>query len=131
MPGPRHPVTRLALALSATIAVAACGGAPASVAPATPVPSGTIALEAKEYAFTPASVTVPAGDVRFSVRNAGNEAHEFEVLQGETAVGTKVEMARGSTGNVTVSLAAGSYTFACRLNGHDILGMRGKLTVTN
>jgi len=110
------------------VAVAACG-APASAAPATPIPSGVVALDAKEYDFTPATLMVPAGSVTFAVRNAGREAHEFEVLKGDESVGKTAAFSVGSTGTLMVTLQAGEYTFACRLNGHNQLGMTGTLTV--
>ena len=116
-------------ALVLALALAACGGTPASVAPATPVPSGVIAMDAKEYSFTPSAITAPAGSVAFAVRNAGNEPHEFEVLRGEESLGKAASFAAGATGTLTVTLEAGEYTLACRLNGHNQLGMTGTLTV--
>ena len=35
----------------------------------------------------------------------------------------------GQSKDLTVTLAAGSYTYICTLNGHDQLGMKGTLTV--
>jgi iron uptake system component EfeO len=121
-----------AAAIGATAAlVAACGGADPSGAPSTPapVPSGTVAVEAREYAFTPSTLTVPAGEVTFSVRNAGNEEHEFEIFRGDTVVDEIEGLVPGLTKPLTVTLAAGSYTFKCLLNGHNQLGMEGTLTV--
>jgi plastocyanin len=116
--------------LALAFVLAACSGNPASAAPVAPVPSGVIALEAKEYSFTPAAITIPAGSSTFSVRNTGREPHEFEVLSGDQSLGKAPAFAVGVTGALTVTLAAGGYTFACRLNGHDQLGMTGTLTVT-
>ena len=113
------------------IALAACGGSGASVAPATPAPSGTVLVEAKEYAFTPSTITVPAGAVTFSVRNGGTEEHEFEVFKGETVVDEIEGLVPGLTKNLSVTLEAGEYTYMCVLNGHDQLGMKGTLTVTD
>jgi iron uptake system component EfeO len=111
--------------------VAGCGAGDSSGAPSTPaaLPSGTVAVEAREYEFTPSTLTVPAGEVTFSVRNAGNEEHEFEIFQGETVVDEIEGLVPGLTKPLTVTLAAGSYTFKCLLNGHDQLGMTGTLTV--
>ncbi len=117
------PVLALAVVLSA------CGGTPASVAPVTPVPSGVTALDAKEYSFNPAAITAPAGSLTFAVRNTGNEAHEFEVLKGDQPVAKIEDFGVGTVGALTVTLEPGQYTFACRLNGHDQLGMKGTLTV--
>lgn len=128
-----HPrASRAAVVLLPLVAVlAACGGAnTASAGPPTPVPSGVIAVEAKEYAFTPSSLTVPAGAVTFSIRNIGSQEHEFEVFKGDTVVDEVEGIVPGLTRDATMTLAAGEYTFVCKLNGHDQLGMKGTLTVT-
>jgi uncharacterized cupredoxin-like copper-binding protein len=36
----------------------------------------------------------------------------------------------GLTKDLTLTLAAGEYTFFCKLSGHDQLGMKGTITVT-
>jgi len=124
----------LALGAIGTIGtIAACSGNPASVAPATPVPSGVVAVEAAKdapYSFTPSTISVPAGSVTFSVKNAGAEEHEFEIFKGEAVVDEIEGLVPGLTKNLTVTLEAGDYTFVCKLNGHDQLGMKGTLTVT-
>jgi plastocyanin len=117
--------------LAVAAAVVACGGGTStSNAPATPVPSGVIAVEAKEYAFTPSAITVPAGSVTFSIRNVGSQEHEFEIFKGDQVVDEVEGIVPGLTKDATVTLEAGEYTFVCKLNGHDQLGMKGTLTVT-
>jgi iron uptake system component EfeO len=127
-----RPVVRLGVTtLAIAVALAACGGgAGTSAAPATPAPSGTVLVEAKEYAFTPSTITVPAGAVTFSVRNGGTEEHEFEIFEGETVVDEIEGLVPGLTKNLSVTLEAGKYAYMCLLNGHDQLGMKGTLTVT-
>jgi iron uptake system component EfeO len=125
--GLRASLTGLALAASV---LAACGGGAPNSAPATPVPSGVVAVEAKEYQFTPSTVTVPAGSVTFSIRNAGTQEHEFEVFKGDQLVDEVEGIVPGLTKDATVVLEAGDYTFMCKVNGHDQLGMKGTLTVT-
>jgi plastocyanin len=112
----------------AAIAVA-CSGGSASSGAATPVPSGVVAVDAKEYAFTPSTITVPAGSVTFSVKNVGSQEHEFEIFKGDSVVDEIEAIVPGLTKGATVTLQAGSYTFVCKLNGHDQLGMKGTLTV--
>lgn len=104
-----------------------------STGPATPVPSGVIAIEAHDptYAFSPATITVPAGSVTFSIRNVGSQEHEFEVLQGDQVVDEVEGIVPGLTKDATMTLAPGDYTFLCKLNGHDQLGMKGTLTVSD
>jgi len=116
--------------LGLTAIVAACGGGAATAGPPTALPSGAVTVEAKEYAFTPGSVTVPAGSVTFLIRNAGTQDHELEISNGDQVVDAGQAVTPGSTRTTTVTLAAGQYTFACKLNGHDQLGMKGTLTVT-
>lgn len=117
------------LAMLAISALAACGGTPASVAPATPLPSGVIAVEARDYAFVPATITAPAGSVTFAVRNTSGQEHQFEIFNGETRLDGVLGIGGGQTKDLAVTLGAGSYTFICTLNGHDQLGMKGTLTV--
>lgn len=119
-----------AIALVCALVLGACGGSSQSAGAATPVPSGTIAVEAKDYSFTPSAITVPAGSVTFAVRNAGTQEHEFEIFQGETVKDEVEGLVPGLTKSLTLTLAAGEYTFICKLNGHDQLGMKGTLTVT-
>jgi uncharacterized cupredoxin-like copper-binding protein len=125
---------RLALAslgLAAAAAFAACGGGnPQGSGPAASLPAGTYAVEAKEYAFTPSTLSVPAGEVTFQVHNAGTQEHEFEIFQGDTVKDEVEGLVPGLTKTLTVPLEPGEYTFKCLLNGHDQLGMTGTLTVT-
>jgi len=128
---PRPRASRAALVVLALAGLlAACGGGAASAGPKTPVPSGVIAVEAKEYQFTPSTITVPAGSVTFSIRNVGSQEHEFEIFKGDQVVDEVEGIVPGLTKDATVNLAAGDYTFVCKLNGHDQLGMKGTLTVT-
>jgi iron uptake system component EfeO len=124
---------RLALAslgLGAAAVVAACGGTPPPSGPAASLPAGTYAVEAKEYAFTPSTLSVPAGEVTFKVTNRGTQEHEFEIFQGETVLDEVEGLVPGLTKDLTVTLQPGEYTFKCLLNGHNQLGMTGTLTVT-
>jgi len=120
-------------ALGLTAILAACGGTAPSAGPATPLPSGVIAVQASNasnaYVFTPSTITVPAGSVTFWVRNAGSEEHEFEIFNGAQVVDEIEGLVPGLTKTLTVTLAPGEYTFVCKLNGHDLAGMKGTLTV--
>jgi plastocyanin len=126
---PRASRAGLALLSIAGVLAACSGGNNASAGPQTPAPSGVVAIEAKEYAFTPSTITVPAGAVTLSIRNGGSQEHEFEIFKGDTVVDEVEGIVPGLTKNATVTLAAGEYTFLCKLNGHDQLGMKGTLTV--
>jgi iron uptake system component EfeO len=116
--------------LAIAILVAACGGAGMSPGASVAVPAGAIQVEAKEYSFTPSTITAPAGSITFSVKNAGTQEHEFEIFQGDTVKDEVEGLVPGLTKTLTVPLEPGEYTFKCLLNGHDQLGMTGTLTVT-
>ena len=127
-----RPALVASLALGVVGLVAACSGTSSSQAPATPVPSGIVAVEASDqggYKFTPSTLTVPAGSVTFSVKNAGTEEHEFELFKGEAVVNEIEGLVPGLTKDLTVTLEAGEYSYVCKLNGHDLAGMKGTLTV--
>jgi uncharacterized cupredoxin-like copper-binding protein len=73
---------------------------------------------------------VPAGEVVFEVTNNGTEEHEFEIFKGDAVVDEIEGLVPGLTRSLPVTLEAGEYTYACKLAGHDLLGMAGTLTVT-
>lgn len=130
-----RPARLVSLALGAAALIAACGGTtptsgPGATGPAATLPAGTYAVEAKNYSFTPSTISVPAGEVTFQITNAGTEEHEFEIFKGDTVVDEIEGLVPGLTKDLTVTLAAGDYQFKCLLNGHDQLGMTGTLTVT-
>jgi plastocyanin len=121
----------LGVGLAMSVAFAACGGGGTSSAgAATAVPSGVVAVEAKEYQFTPSTLSVPAGAVSFSLKNVGSQDHQLQIYKGDQLIGGIDVVVAGQTKDANVTLAAGDYTFVCKLNGHDQLGMKGTLTVT-
>ncbi len=132
---PRRP--RAAAIAAAIVAVAAvvgaCGGsAGSSPSAAASAPPGTTTIEigASEYRFDPSSVTVPAGTVAFHVTNTGHEEHEFEIFSGDQVVDEVEGLVPGLDRTLTVDLAAGEYTYVCKLAGHEAAGMHGTLSVT-
>ena len=124
-------VAAAGLLVAAAIALAACGGS-GSEASATPAPSAatTVEIAASEYEFTPSTVSVSAGTVAFHVTNKGTEEHEFEIFHGDQVVDEIEGLVPGLDRTLTVTLAAGDYTYVCKLAGHDVAGMKGALTVT-
>jgi iron uptake system component EfeO len=126
-----RPVLLAPFGLGIAVILAACmGGSARTEPPAASLPAGTFAVEAKEYSFTPSTLTVPAGEVTFQVKNSGQEEHEFKIFQGDTVVGEVEGLVPGLTKDLKVPLVTGEYQFKCLLNGHDQLGMTGTLTVT-
>jgi high-affinity iron transporter len=132
--GPRRPrvaTTAGATALIVVVAaLASCSGtAGASEEPAASAAT-TVEIAASEYQFDPSTVTAPAGTVAFHVTNKGSQEHEFEIFKGDQVVDEIEGLVPGLDRTLTVTLAAGDYTYVCKLSGHDQAGMKGALTVT-
>ncbi len=123
-------VATAGLLVIAAIALAACGGGSGASATPAPAAATTVEIAASEYQFTPATVSVPAGTVAFHVTNKGTEEHEFEIFQGDQVVDEIEGLVPGLDRTLTVTLAAGDYTYVCKLAGHEVAGMKGALTVT-
>ena len=123
------PLARL-LALAAVAAFAVACGADQPTGSPTPVPSGIVPVNAREFKFEPATLTVAAGTVTFAVRNTGNIEHEFEIFKGDSVVDEIEGLVPGLTKELTVDLEPGEYTYVCKLAGHEEQGMKGTLTVT-
>jgi hypothetical protein len=119
--------------------------APTPTAPGTP-PSGTedpapgpITLSSvgvttgspTEFALTLSRPSVPAGAVRFAVRNAGEDPHNLQVRRDLTSL-TLVSFPTldpGATDRETTQLTAGRYVLWCSLEGHEAMGMHTTLEV--
>jgi uncharacterized cupredoxin-like copper-binding protein len=87
-----------------------------------------IEVTAREYRFTPARIEVKKGErVTVRLRNAGTEKHEWEL----DAFGVEIKpISPGKTGEVTFTADhAGTFEFACHVDGHYAKGMIGFLIV--
>jgi iron uptake system component EfeO len=116
--------------LSVTLAACGTGATAGPTGGATDAGSThVVPVEAKEYQFTPAEVDLEAGSITFRVHNGGTEEHEFEIFRGDQVVDEIEGLVPGLTKDLTLTLEPGEYTFFCKLNGHDVLGMKGTLTV--
>lgn len=120
------------VALAIVLAGCSAGGSASSAAPtgSAAANGATIEVAASEYKFDPNAITAPAGQVSFHVTNKGTEEHEFEIFKGDTVVDEIEGLVPGLDLTLDVTLEAGDYTFACKLNGHDQAGMTGTLTVS-
>lgn len=90
----------------------------------------SVTVVADEYTFDPNTLTVPAGQVAFTLRNDGTEEHEFEILQGDRVIDEVEGLVPGLERDLVVTLEPGDYQFVCRLADHEQRGMTGTLTVT-
>ena len=117
------------------VAVAACGdddedgGEPAT----TDDDVGTaeeVSVEAADFSFDPAELTVPAGEVTVKLANSGQASHTLTVYAdeefSEAVEGADTEnVSAGEEGEFTVAFEAGEYFFRCELHPGQ---MQGTLT---
>ncbi|MBA2700080.1 MAG: cupredoxin domain-containing protein [Chloroflexi bacterium] len=134
---PTRTVASAAASVVLALAIVGCtGGSPSTTGAASGAGNGSsrpatvIEVKASEYAFNPASISVPAGIVSFHVTNDGQEEHEFEIFQADRVVDEIEGLVPGLDRTLTVELAAGEYSYKCLLEDHDQRGMTGALTVT-
>ena len=89
-------------------------------------------LSLKEYSITPAKVSLEAGTaVTFEARNDGTIDHALVISGDGVSLATKdLAFGPGTTETISATLAAGTYTFICPVDGHAGQGMTGTITVT-
>ena len=126
------------------LALAACGGSGTSAAPTTgaagpaavasSAPSAAAAegtpVIVKDFTLVPLDVAV-AGAVSLAVTNEGPTVHNVAIRDDAGSVlGTTADLREGEAETLTVDLPAGTYVLFCSLPGHESLGIKGTLTVT-
>jgi uncharacterized cupredoxin-like copper-binding protein len=74
-------------------------------------------------------LTAKAGKDTFVFTNKSPVPHNFTIMKGSKVIGATPTFA-GGVKDLTVTLAAGTYTFECTVPGHAQAGMKGTLTVT-
>lgn len=102
----------------------------ATTAPAASVASGSnvVMVQLKDFMITLDKSTVSAGMVTFTVKNNGPSPHNFNVkINGEEKGIPTIDS--GMTATLTLPLTPGAYDYRCNVPGHDLLGMKGTLTV--
>ncbi|MBI2980128.1 MAG: cupredoxin domain-containing protein [Chloroflexi bacterium] len=109
-------------------AAAACKGS------AEQVMSGEIKIEAGEFYFKPANITVKAGTpVKFVVTNTGKIEHNFSFEELIAKGMTSARIGRilpGMTETLEITFdQAGTYIFDCSIPGHADAGMKGTVKV--
>lgn len=111
------------------LAVMGCAAEPGSSGSAD-TDGSHVAVVATEYAFEPSQISVPVGEVTFTIRNEGDEEHEFEILRGDRVVDEVEGLIPGLERDLTVRLEPGAYLIVCRLADHFQRGMVADLTVS-
>jgi uncharacterized cupredoxin-like copper-binding protein len=129
-----------ALAALATVGLGACGGGDdkkssaggkSAEPPAAGVPGGgpggKIEVGAKEFSFSPNTLTLKAGQPStIELKNIGSIEHDITVGD----AGFKLTVPAGKSGDKELKLdKPGAYEFHCSVEGHKDAGMKGELTV--
>jgi plastocyanin len=136
--------------------LAACGGGtqgasnPPAANPAATEPTATVAAASdsgsntggpgqmtehkvalKEWAIEPKDLEVPAGTLKFTVTNEGEQVHNLVIISDAQEQLARTPNFKKDEGPQTlqVDLAAGSYKWVCDVPGHEQSGMVGTLTV--
>jgi uncharacterized cupredoxin-like copper-binding protein len=114
-------------------------------------PATEITVEMTDFAYSPSSIAVPAGQpVTLTVKNVGNIEHDFvvEKIDATTNIvqdsGSEAHHAHGEEQNYDLHVSAGvgetsvfqltvsdpgTYKIFCSVEGHEAAGMVGELTV--
>jgi plastocyanin len=111
---------------------ASTGTTPSGSVSGSAASGSTITLSLKEYSITPATVTIKAGTpVTFEAHNEGTISHALLISGNGVNLATKdLAFQPGTTETIAATLAAGTYTFICPVDGHAGQGMKGTITVT-
>jgi glucose/arabinose dehydrogenase/plastocyanin len=117
---------------TSTAATTTTTGATTTAPSTTAVPAGAIPISAPsngQIMFNTKTLTAPAGKDTFAFTNESSVGHNFTILKNGKVIGATPTFS-GGIRILTVTLAAGTYTFECTVPGHAQLGMKGTLTVT-
>ena len=119
-----------ALATTAVLALAACGGGDEeSEATGAGPPLETIEISETDFELQPATVTIDEpGVYTFRAVNDGNTPHALEV-EGEGIEAKTEDIGPGETAELTVELKKGSFELYCPVGNHADLGMKGSISV--
>jgi plastocyanin len=104
----------------------------ASLAPDDP-PAAAIPVTLADFTVTPTDLVVAGTTVAFDVVNDGPTPHNLAIRDAAgTLLGTTRDLSQGETETLTVILPGpGDYITFCSLPGHESLGLKGTLTVTD
>jgi plastocyanin len=84
----------------------------------------TVKVTAKDFKFVLSTSTVPAGRVKFLIRDVGASPHDFAI-----AGHTSKTINPGQSTTLTVTLKTGRSAYRCTVDSHAELGMKGVLRV--
>jgi plastocyanin len=130
-PRARRRLGALVAPLVAGLLLVACGGGGGHGGESYKEPKGpaaeTIEVSAKNFSFTPDTITTKPGIVELELTSTGG-LHDL-VFDDDAVPGFHLEAKTGDTDAKKVDLKPGKYDFYCTLPGHRQAGMEGTITV--
>ncbi len=95
---------------------------------ATPVYPSRTGVDLDEWVVRSSYRTLRAGTIDFNAANLGEDDHNLSVRAGSKDYG-RLDLAPGDADTLKLTLAPGTYTLYCSLQGHEEMGMRTDITV--
>jgi plastocyanin len=130
----------VSLMVSASTLAQDASPAPSSAPQPSPVlsmapvgsPAAAIPVTLADFTVTPVDLVATTTTVSFAVVNDGPTPHNLTIRDSTgTVLGATPDLGQGGQAVLTITLpAAGSYITYCSLPGHESLGLKGTLTVT-
>ena len=92
--------------------------------------AGTTQIHVRDFTLDPKDIAV-TGTVSLSVTNDGPTVHNVSIrdASGKVVAATK-DLTQGQSEALLAKIPGGSYTLFCSLPGHESLGIKGTLTVS-
>jgi len=117
------------LIAAVALSVALVGAALAGVVAHATASAKTTSVTEKDYRLILSSKKVPAGPVKFVIRNASRTAHAFAVAGPGLRTKRTKTIEPGKSATLLVTLRAGKVSVWCPMPGHAALGMKATITV--
>ena len=108
-------------------ALALAGAAVAGVVAHASAAKTTIRVTEREFKIGLSATHVPAGRVRFEVKNTGKYAHALSISGSGVKLKTKL-IKPGKTAVLLVTIRQGVYALWCPVPGHAAQGMKAELS---
>ena len=126
----RRLLPGLGICIAIAAGLAGCGDEDERTRTAT-VSGGALTVKADEYSFDPGALVVTGGarELRITLDNRGELAHNLRVLQDDREIGGTPIFPAGESRTATVRVEPGTLTYVCTVADHEDLGMTGEIEV--
>jgi nitrite reductase (NO-forming) len=121
-----QPTTAVSSSSSSSSSSGVKPGATASGGTCANPQNTTVNVEEFDFGFRLTPATAPCGRITFVQTNTGAAIHDFVITGG----GRGDRINPGQTTTMTVTMTPGSHDYLCTVEGHDTLGMVGRMAIT-